>query len=189
VPLNHFRPFICSNLSITSQFLAWRRICVRLTARRRRLSSSSLGLPKSLPAQTSTLVRHGRQQKKDHPVSLIGGSRSTGFRAVHDDRPFGCRDGPPPCPTTPAQEHIKNRKLIWLRHRPAPPIPSVISHIVRRFKSRERQRHYPNVSSKNFNSSLKASSPSALGDPECLLVQTKLLSLSTALISLLRPGR
>src|SRR3974390_1836269 len=61
------------------------------------------------------------------------------------------------------------------------------------FKTRKRRTHYPmfhpNVSTKNLIRALRASLPFAPGDPECLLVQTKLLSLSTALISLLRPRR
>jgi len=71
-------------------------------------------------------VRHGRQQKKDRSVSLVCGGGSAAFRAAHDDFPFGRRDEPPPCPTTPAHGLVKNMKLIRPRHRPAPSIPSVI---------------------------------------------------------------
>ena len=149
--------------------MAWRRICVRLTATSARANPAStefgrVGLPKSLTAQTSTLVRRGRQQKKDCSVSLIGGSRSTMLRAVHDDRPFGCRDGPPPCPTTPAHGHIKDRKLIRPRQRPAPLIPSVIwsFHMASGSKLEER-RHYPNVSTKSLIPALRASLPFAPG--------------------------
>lgn len=82
-------------------------------------------------------IRRGQQKQEQCPVSLVFGSGSAAFRTLHDDRPFGCADAPPPCSAALPEGQFKNWKLIQAqrsclakRFQRTPPVEKSLTQLV-----------------------------------------------------------
>ena len=85
-----------------------------LSAGATRFKGSSPRPYSGLRGVLSLIDRYGADSKsrKSALSALYLAAGSAAFRTLHDDRPFGCADAPPPCSAALRQGQFKNRKLI-----------------------------------------------------------------------------
>jgi hypothetical protein len=77
------------------------------------------------PPVTATgicVIRGAQQQQEERSICLVSGSGPAGFRADHNDAPFGRTYAPIPFTTTLVQQDLKDGKLIRWHSSPSLPL-------------------------------------------------------------------